>query len=208
GIAPAVASAGVGRRAGDHRPEDVRVHQAADVLGVARLLVRRGVRKCMGEDLADDLAHPVDDALHGAVVEVVADLRGLERRRQAELVQQALRFLGLADQLGDLAGVAGSRVQAGGEEIADRPLPEDAEQGRFPGVATANAANVNLRHVFSCRQVYFRTWPHLALRAAGALVRGLCLNRRGTLAGTRRANVRNEEDGPATAPTRLARHGT
>ena len=48
------------------------------------------------------------------------------------MVQQALRLLGLADHLGDLAGVAGVDVQAGGEEVADGALARARSRAVLP----------------------------------------------------------------------------
>jgi hypothetical protein len=125
----------------------VRVDQRAQVFVVAGLLFRRRVRQRVRQHLADHLAHLVRDALLIAVVQVIADLRGFQGRRKAGRLQHALRLLGLADHQCDLLGVGDVHVQAGGEEVADRPLAQRPEQGRLAGVAPPDAAGADLAHV-------------------------------------------------------------
>src|SRR6516162_1755441 len=83
-------------------------------------------------------------------------------------MEPALRLLILANHLGDLARVPGVHVQPGREEIAYGALTQGAEQGRFPGMAAADAADVNLRQVLPLPQDHLLMWQSLALLACFA----------------------------------------
>ena len=121
------------------------VDQAFQVLAVAGLQFRRRVGQGVRQDLADDLAHLVDDAPLVAVVQVAMGLRNVVGRRQAAATQQPPRLLGLANHARHLAGVAGIDVQAGGEKVADEVLGQAAEQHGLARLAAADAADTNLR---------------------------------------------------------------
>ena len=101
----------------------------------------------MREDLADDFAHPIRRDALIARVKAVVHLRGLERRRQAALVQQPQRLVGLANHAGDFTRVARVHVQAGWQEVADEAFAQGMEQGRLPRMTAADAPDANSAHV-------------------------------------------------------------
>src|SRR5262249_6048435 len=106
-------------------------------------------------------------------------------------------------------GSRASTCRPEGKKSRTGPSPTVRSKAVFPGVAAADAADVHLGHVLPRRRRLHlvRQHPATLVRGAVGLLPAWPRSRGGEAAGTRRADVRDMEGGPAAAMADLARTG-